>query len=190
MKKTLILTMALSILLAGSASTVFATNDKVAAPAVATGEKADPGCLKGMPCPKMTKAEFEKMQKQRKKEFEKKLKLTKKQKQIIEANRVAKQQEMEPIKKEIGAKLYKIQQIKNSNVSEDEKKKQIEAVKKEIEPLKQQANEIRRKNMKEFESILTDKQKAILEEMKKERKARMPKPPCQQGPCPIKKELK
>ena len=190
MKKTLILTIALSMLLAGTASTVFAANDKAATPAVVTAEKADSGCLKGMPCPKMTRAEFEKIQKERRKEFEKRLKITKKQKQIIEANRAAEKQEMEPIKKEISAKIYKIKQIKDSNISEEQKNKQIEEVKKEIAPLKQQANDIRRKNMQEFESILTDKQKTILEEIKKERKARFYKKPCQQGPCPIPKDLK
>ena len=112
--------------------------------------------------------------------------ICKKQKEQIEANRLAKQQQMEPIRKEIGNKIGKIHQIKASNLSEEEKKKQIEEVKKEIAPLKAKADEIRLQNMKEFEALLTDKQKEILKEMKKERQAKFQhKQPCAKGPCPI-----
>ncbi len=44
--------------------------------------------------------------------------LTQEQKQQIEANRLVKQQEMEPIRKEIGNKIGKIHQIQTSNLSE------------------------------------------------------------------------
>jgi len=195
MKKSLILTMALSLLMMGSISSSLANtdNDNVPPP---PPEKCGCKCHHpnfGQHPPKMTKAEFEKMQKERKKEFEKKLKLTKKQKQQIEANRLAKQEKMEPIKKEIGSKIAKIHQIKTSNISEDEKKAQIEAIKKEIEPLKIKADELRLQNMKEFEAILTDKQRATLEEMKKERRAEFKgchRPPCGCRPCPINPEKK
>jgi len=170
MKKTLILPIALSILLTGTISSAFSCP-------CPDGQNPPPPprchCKMKHCDKKMTKAEFKKMKKEnekKKKEFEKKLNLTKEQKQQLEENRLAGHKQMEPLKQEMKAKFDKMHQIHTSNLSEQEKKKQLDAVKKELDTLKAKTDEIRKQNMKNFESILTEKQKAELQKWKAEHK--------------------
>ena len=55
-----------------------------------------------------------------------------------------------------------------------------------MKSLKKQAKDLRIKNMQEFESILTDKQKKTLEKMKKEGKKNFKKHHKKRPPCPCK----
>ena len=103
-------------------------------------------------------------------DFEKKLKLTDEQKAQAKELRQKGHEQMKPIMEKTKAKKDKIREIKNSNLSEEEKKKAIEPLRKEMFALHKEARDLRIKNMQEFESILTAKQKKTLEKMKKEGK--------------------
>ena len=58
--------------------------------------------------------------------------------------------------------------VKMSRIAGWVQEERLNALDKDIKNLEKKANAIRKKNMKEFESILTKDQKKILEEMKKE----------------------
>ena len=68
--------------------------------------------------------------------------------------------------------------IKIANISEDEKKAQIEEVKKQLNEKRAQADELRKANFKKFEAVLTDKQKAELEKIKEENRQEFKKHKC------------
>ena len=101
------------------------------------------------PCPKAQKA---------KSDFEKRMKLTDEQKQKAMETIIAKIKELKQ-EKEMVLKSRMAVQMQQEKIAE------IDA---QIKDLKKQAHELRMQNMKEFESILTDKQKKELKKMKKE----------------------
>ncbi len=103
----------------------------------------------------------------KKAEFEKRLKLTDEQKQEAKELRVKGHEEMKPLMEQIKTKHDKIKTIKQQSLTESEKE-QIQALKNEIRELDKQVRDLRMKNMKEFESILTEKQQKELKKMKEE----------------------
>ena len=100
----------------------------------------------------------------------KELNLTEEQKAILKQNREESKKKMKPIMKKMSKKKYEIDKVMLSNASKLEKIEKIEKIKAEMKVLKIQADKIRKEDMKKFESVLTDEQKAKFEEIKKERK--------------------
>jgi len=159
----------------GNAATPVKTLPAKVNPATTTTQQESPykgGEFKGKSFADMSPADREKMQQkreERRQEFETRLNLTDKQKELAKANQEKGKKELEPIMAQMKPKFEKIQEIKQSNLSDEEKTTQINAVREELKPLKAQANEIRKKNMADFEAILTDDQKAELAKMKAEK---------------------
>ncbi len=103
------------------------------------------------------------------------LNLTQEQKDILKKNREASKEKMKPIMKKMSKKKYELDKVMLSNASKEQKAKKIEKIKGEMKVLKQQADEIRKEDMKKFESVLTDEQKAKFEEIKKEKRKQFEK---------------
>jgi CRISPR/Cas system-associated endonuclease Cas1 len=82
---------------------------------------------------------------------------------------------MKPIMVQIQQKHKEIEMIKLSRMAEKMQQEKIAQLTTEIQALEKQAHEIRKKNSKEFERILNKKQKAELETMKAEGRARFEK---------------
>jgi Spy/CpxP family protein refolding chaperone len=121
------------------------------------------------------------------------LNLTEEQKATLKQNREESKKKMKPIMKKMSKKKYEIDKVMLSNASKLEKIEKIEKIKAEMKVLKIQADQIRREDMKKFESVLTDEQKAKFEEIKKEKKKEFEaRKKCHQkgfpkGPQPIQK---
>lgn len=105
-------------------------------------------------------------------EFENRLKLTDEQKAKAKEIRLNGHKEMKPIMEKLKAKHQEAESIRNSKLDESAKQEKLAKVRLDIKDLRSQAREIQKKNMQEFESILTDKQKKEIEKMKKEGKKR------------------
>jgi uncharacterized membrane protein YukC len=73
---------------------------------------------------------------------------------------------------ELKAKYGEMHAVKSSKMSDAKKNERIDVLQSEIKPLEKQANEIRKKNSEEFEKILNKNQKAELEKMKAEGRAK------------------
>lgn len=121
---------------------------------------------------------------QMKKNFEKRLNLSEKQKQQAKVIHEQGREQMKPIFYQIELKHQEIDAIKRSRMAEKAQQERINQISEEINELEKQAREIRRKNSQEFEKILNKKQKAELEKMKAEGRARFeknhpPRPPFQ-----------
>lgn len=123
-------------------------------------------------------------------EFENKLQLTEEQKAQAKEIRLKGHEEMKPIMEQMKAKKTQIDAVLSSNVSEEEKAQKIAPIKEEMKGLKKQARDLRIKNMQEFESILTAKQKKTLEKMKQEGRKNFKKqhPQCPTCKCKPKSE--
>ena len=112
----------------------------------------------------------------KKADFEKKLKLTDEQKAQAKAIRQKGHEEMKPIFEKMKAKKTEAKAIReNTALSEEQKSQQLGQIRKEMKALHKEARDLRFKNMQEFESILTDKQKKTLEKMKEEGKKKFQK---------------
>lgn len=100
--------------------------------------------------------------------FEKRLKLTDDQK--VKAKDIHKKgfDEIKPIMDKLKLKHEEIEAVKRSKLAPEAQAEKIVELRKECKELKHQAREIQMKNMKEFESILTDKQKKELKKIKEE----------------------
>lgn len=109
---------------------------------------------------------------QHRKQFEQRLNLTDKQKE--KARQIHKQgkEEMKPVIMQIELKRQEIETVKLSRMAERAQKERIDELNNEIKELEKQAQEIRKRNSQEFEKILNKKQKAELELMKAEGRAR------------------
>ena len=70
--------------------------------------------------------------------------------------------------KQLIAKRQEAEAVRSSNLSTDAKEVKLAVLDEDIAALEKQAKEIRKQNMKDFESILTSKQKKTLKQMKKE----------------------
>ena len=116
-------------------------------------------------CPKPPcKVKLDKMPPKHKVDFDKKLKLTDEQKAQAKELRQKGHEQMKPIMDQSMAKRKELKAAIDANKDY----KTIETLKNEIRELDKQAHEIRKQNMKDFESILTKKQKKELEKIKKE----------------------
>ncbi len=196
-----------SIVLAAGISTVMAKDTNATAlPAKAEKQECCQKFDKHPPRHEMSKEDWEKMKQKReekRQEFEDRLNLTAEQKELAKQNHEKGKEEMKPLMEQMKPKYEKMHSIRESNLSDEEKAKQIDAIKAELKPLKAKANEIREKNMKAFEAILTPAQKTELEKMKAEHKGKhgkfdgpphrrhgeMGKPPGPRPECDCKKPL-
>lgn len=107
-----------------------------------------------------------------KQKLEDKLKLTDEQKSLVKKNRMEGHKKIKPIMEQMMAKRDKIFEIRESNLPDAEKKKQITELKTQIRALEDKADDIREENMKKFESILTPEQKQGLAKIKAEGRAK------------------
>lgn len=117
-----------------------------------------------------------------KQNFEQRLQLTKRQKEKARIIHQEGLEQMKPVIMRIELLRTDLETLKKSNLNEKIKEQQIARKQEEIKSYERRANEIRRRNSKEFESILTKKQKLELEKMKAEGRARFskqhpPRPP-------------
>lgn len=133
-----------------------------------------------------SKEEMAKIRKAREAAFEQKLGLTEAQKAKAKELRMKGHKEMKPIMDKIKDKRKEAEMVKMSRIAGWAQEERLNAIDKEITALEKKANAIRKKNMKEFESILTKDQKKILEEMKKEGRQKFEQG---QRPCPEKVEI-
>jgi len=121
---------------------------------------------------------------QMKKEFEQRLNLTEKQKQKAKEIHQEGRRAIEPVMIQIEVKRQEINTVKLSKISDKAQQEKIDRLNNEIKELETQAREIRKKNSQDFEKILNKKQKAELDKMKAEGRARYeqyhkPRPPFQ-----------
>lgn len=137
-------------------------------------------------CPqKMSKEDMIKLKKAREEAFEKKLGLTEAQKKKAREIRKKGHQQMHPIMEQIKDKKQEAEMIKRSRMAVRMQEEKLAVIDKELASLEKKANAIRKKNMKEFESILTKEQKEILKKMKEEGRQRFEKEhPNRPFPCP------
>lgn len=115
------------------------------------------------------------------------LNLTDEQKAKADKMRQESKKKMKPLFQEMRKIDEKISKIyDNDKLSQEDKEKQVKPLMEKKTKLHMQADELRKADMKKFEAILTDEQKAKLEEFKKTHKPRhrgpkggrmMPPPP-------------
>ena len=111
-----------------------------------------------------------------KKQFEERLQLTDKQKEKAKKIHEKGRTQMAPVMGKIKAKRQEMMQVQQSTtLSAEEKAKQIEQLKTDVKALDKQAKELRKQNSEEFEKILNKTQKAELEKMKAEGRAKFEK---------------
>ncbi len=121
---------------------------------------------------------------QMRKQFEQRLNLSEKQKEKAKIIHQQGREEMRPVIMQLKLKRQEIETVKLTRISEKMQKERIDQLNIEIKELEKQAQEIRKKNSQDFEKILNKKQKAELEKMKAEGRARFeqfhkPRPPFQ-----------
>lgn len=112
---------------------------------------------------------------QRHVDLDKKLNLTEVQKAKMDKNRQVSREKLKPIMQKMKENHTKMEDLRNSNLSEDQKREKFEEIRKERQEFRKQANLIREADMKYFESLLTDTQKKKFEKIKQERKKQMNK---------------
>ena len=101
-------------------------------------------------------------------DFEKRLKLTDEQK--TKAKEIHKKgfDEIKPIMDSLRLKHEEIEAVKRSSLAPEAQAEKIVKLRKECGELKHKARTVQMKNMKEFEAILTEKQKKELKKIKEE----------------------
>lgn len=109
---------------------------------------------------------------QMRREFEKRLNLSEKQKEKAKAIHLQGREQMKPIILQIEIKRQEIEAVRRSRLAERAQIEKITKLEDEIKKLEKQAREIRQKNTHDFEKILNKEQKAELEKMKAEGRAR------------------
>lgn len=108
--------------------------------------------------------------------LDEKLKLTEAQKEQAKALRMQSREQMRPIMEAIKTKHEQKEIIKrNRNMTAEAQCEQVEKLNAQISELKKQAHDLRVKNEKDFEAILTPKQKAEFNKLKQERRKEMAK---------------
>ena len=100
--------------------------------------------------------------------FEQKLGLTEVQKLKAREIRMSGHSKIKPVIESILYKKQEAEMIRRSRIAVQMQEEKLAEIDKELAELEKKAQVIRKENMKEFESILTWKQKRILKEMKKE----------------------
>ena len=113
-------------------------------------------------------AKHEAMRKHRENAFEQRLGLTEVQKLKAREIRMRGHEKISPVINSIRFKKHEAEMIRRSRMAVQMQEEKLAEIDKELAELEKKAQVIRRENMKEFESILTWKQKRILKEMKKE----------------------
>ncbi len=109
-------------------------------------------------------------------DLDKKLKLTEAQKAKAKAMRMQTREQMEPIMNAIRTKQEQKEIIKHSQkLTTEAQLEQTERLNKQIFELKKQARDLRMQNERDFESILTDKQKKEFSKIKENAKKNMAK---------------
>lgn len=117
-----------------------------------------------------------------KKMFEQRLNLTEKQKQKAAEIHKQGRKQIQPVMMNLDLKRQELDMAKLSKLSEKTRQERTAELNAEIKDLEKQANEIRKKNTREFEKILNKKQKAELEQMKSEGRARFEQKHPQRAP--------
>lgn len=142
---------------------------------------ATPDCPKP-PC----KVQLKKMPPKHKVDFDKKLKLTDEQKAQAKELREKGVEQIKPLVEQSKAKRDELKKAIDANKDY----KTVENLKKEVRDTDKQIHEIHRQNMKDFENILTSKQKKELEKIKKEGRKKFEKEHKNKHPFPPKGEFK
>lgn len=155
MKKLLVLTAILAMTVSAQA---FAADENTTV-TQKTAKQQCTSCPKKMHRPPMAPGKVD---------FDKKLKLTDEQKAKAKEIHQKGFEEIKPIAEKLSLKREEIAAVKRSQISPEEQAQKIVQLRKECKELKHQMREIQMKNMKEFEAILTDKQKAELKKIKEE----------------------
>jgi len=109
---------------------------------------------------------------QREKAFENRLGLTEEQKVKAKEIRIKGHEKIKPVIEEIKAKKQEAKMVKMSRIAVQVQEERLAEIDAELKVLEKKAHDIRKANMKEFESILTKKQKRTLKQMKKEGRKR------------------
>ena len=109
---------------------------------------------------------------QMRKQFEQRLQLTDKQKEKAKKLHEKGRAEMEPVMNQIKTKHQQLQSVQQAGLTEEEKNKRVEQLKSELKDLDKQARDLRKKNSEDFEKILNKNQKAELNKMKAEGRAK------------------
>lgn len=112
---------------------------------------------------------------QMRKQFEQRLDLTEKQKEKAKIIHKQGKEEIQPVLMQLQVKKQELEMVRLTKLSDKEQKERIDALNAEISGLEKQAKDIRKKNTQEFEKILNKNQKAELELMKAEGRARFEK---------------
>ncbi|MCR5265349.1 MAG: Spy/CpxP family protein refolding chaperone [Cyanobacteria bacterium RUI128] len=108
--------------------------------------------------------------------MEQKLKLTDEQKAKAKQLRMEGREQMEPIMNAIRTKYEQKELIKRSkDIKTQVKLEQIEKINAQIDALNKQARDLRLKNERDFEAILTSKQKKELDKIKADARKNMAK---------------
>ena len=118
-------------------------------------------------------------------DLDKKLKLTDAQKVKARELRIAAHKQIKPLFEKLKSKQEQKRALITSTINKKEQIEMIDKLNEEISSLKRQIHEIQVKNMKDFESILTAKQKKTLDKIKMESRRNFQKnhkPGCR--PCP------
>jgi len=104
--------------------------------------------------------------------FERRLELT--EVQILKARQIRQNahEKMYPIMEQIKVKKQEAEMIRRSRMAVQMQEEKLAVIDAELKVLEKKASEIRKSNMKDFESLLTRKQKRILKDMKKEGRRR------------------
>lgn len=137
-----------------------------------------------------SKEEMAKIRKAREEAFEQKLGLTEAQKIKARELRQNAHKQMKPVIDELISKKKEARMVKMSRIAVQAQEEKLAVLDKEIQELEKKANGIRKKNMKEFESILTRDQRKILKQMKEEGRKRFEEHrgqrpmPCPEGGAP------
>ena len=113
---------------------------------------------------------------EKKAEFEKRLNLTEEQKQQIAENKKQDIEKMKPVFEKMKAKRHAMRAVDfDATLSSEQKQAKKEELKEEMKTLKETADNYRAENMKNFESILDDKQKKEFKKIQEEQKKEMEK---------------
>ena len=136
-------------------------------------------------CPP-TKEQLERNHRAHEAAFEQRLGLTEVQKMKARNMRKQNFEKIKPVIDEIQIKKQEAEMIRNSKLSPEAQEEKLAVIDKEITELNKQAKEIRKQNMKDFESILTAKQKKTLKQMKNEGRKNFEERHHQVPPPPIK----
>ena len=122
--------------------------------------------------PEFNKQNINTIRIQREKVFENRLGLTEEQKIKAKEIRIKGHEKIKPVIEEIKAKKQEAKMVKMSRIAVQVQEERLAEIDAELKVLEKKAHDIRKANMKEFESILTKKQKRTLKQMKKEGRKR------------------